>query len=541
MAARLLFLLSVSLLCAYRVSAFLVVHPNRGSVDLSLLRGAKQRIKAVWSKTAWGQRRRTVDQNGGDNDLASLENAFAKSEHQDHQQVYGYYYHHNNMGSNGTMTLSTGNTMMEEIPSVVASSSLATSSHRTKQMQDSYDKNHVATSSPASITAATRPANGRTSRFFGLLENGKDSSRDSVIDSTGSGKPVAVATTESPASQTTPTSIQTLQSPSQQQSTSTTTTPLEPMYTLPPLSSSSSSLSKLELEFRNMLAFFGNYTRADLYTVRDPRTRTILEGVISSSDEPAVYRAFEVLFEDLPPLRLAGRMIFAKLEQVMQQAAATGQAQVDLVVNQTGIPHGTCQKARLAFLTLAVATEYGHHKEPEAHLTTDQLVSTGLASIAMDLLRYDDNNHQQFLATLDREQSGRVTFSDFMIGIQTMAEETCGIEHCDPAQILQTVANEMEPAFLRSNRHAAMDQKRQEHSDRYDRMVTSFQEWDDVVPTGEGRRLDVLRGCFVGARNKPVVEALRVVYIDYVPLRMAGNSIFALTKSLVSQIRKRSK
>lgn len=283
-----------------------------------------------------------------------------------------------------------------------------------------------------------------------------------------------------------------------------------------------------------MLEYFCHFTQADLYSLRDPRVRTIMEGVISSADEPAVYRAFEVLFEDLPPLRVAGRRIFGRLQRLLHDAAQRGHAEVAGLVATTDLAKEHVEVSRLAFLTLAAATESG--REEEAHLTLEQLVDSGLADTAMALLGLDDP--KDFLMRLDPQESGRVTFPEFMVGLQTIAEQVCATDRCDPAMVLQTVATEMEPVLASSN--VKLDKKRQEFSDRYDRMVEAFQSWDDVVPTGEGRRLDVLRGCFVGARNQRVVEALRVVYIDYAALRLAGNSIFALTKSLVTQLRKRS-
>ena len=65
-------------------------------------------------------------------------------------------------------------------------------------------------------------------------------------------------------------------------------------------------------------------------------------------------------------------------------------------------------------------------------------------------------------------------------------------------------------------------------------MVNKFKEWEDFVPKGEGRRLDILRGCFVGAENEKVVKALKIVYVDYSALRMAGDLIFSLMTALVS-------
>ena len=196
------------------------------------------------------------------------------------------------------------------------------------------------------------------------------------------------------------------------------TSSLKSLYRLPP--ANRSAMTPLEAEFRDMVEYFCQFTQADLYTIRDPRVRTILEGVISSSDEPAVYRAFEVLFEDLPPLRVAGRLIFGRLKHVLQDAARRGQAEVSHLVETTDLSIEHVELSRLAFLTLASATEYGRDDETH-YLTLDQVVDSGLADTAMSLLGFD--NQVDFLTRLDRQSSGRVTFPEFMVGLQTMLKK----------------------------------------------------------------------------------------------------------------------
>lgn len=315
----------------------------------------------------------------------------------------------------------------------------------------------------------------------------------------------------------------------------TETLTLKRLYSLPP---PDRDLTQLEEEFRGMIDYFSHFTQADLFTIRDPRLRTVFEGVIASHDVKPVYRAFEVLFEDLVPLRIAGRIIFAQLKQVMNKAQSRGQTEVDAIVATTGLKSREVEVSRLAFLTLAVATDNGH--DEEAHLTLDQLVESGLAETAMKLLGYD--SLENFLNNIDQDQSGKISFANLVVGLQEIAEDVCETsteDICDPSVVLQAVVDQMEPA-LKEPYKVELDTQQQAFSDRFDKMVKDFQEWDDIVPTGEGRRLDVLRGCFVGAANQPVVNALRVVYIDYSVLRVAGNSIFALMKALVGQIRKRS-
>lgn len=63
--------------------------------------------------------------------------------------------------------------------------------------------------------------------------------------------------------------------------------------------------------------------------------------------------------------------------------------------------------------------------------------------------------------------------------------------------------------------------KRQKHSDQFDHYISTFQVWEDKFMGGDDarltkqppRRLEILRGCFEGARNEKVVAALKIVYM----------------------------
>lgn len=64
-------------------------------------------------------------------------------------------------------------------------------------------------------------------------------------------------------------------------------------------------------------------------------------------------------------------------------------------------------------------------------------------------------------------------------------------------------------------------------------MVVAFGEWEDLVPEDDGRMVEVLRGCFAGAKNEKVLNALKIVYTDYSAIRIAGDLVFKLMRRLV--------
>ena len=303
----------------------------------------------------------------------------------------------------------------------------------------------------------------------------------------------------------------------------------ESLYHLPPIESTR-QLTKLEIEFRDMLEHFTNYSERDLLSLRDPRMRTLFRGVAASAVEPAVYRAFEVLYEDLYPLRLAGRLVYKMLKDLMIQSQIEREEEVQLVVSKTGLDRDDVEATRLAFVSVAAELN------GDAFLTLSQLAKIEvLTDVAVNILNFD--SVEQLLQRLNEKNlqqphHGKLYFVDMVIGLRECAEEMCGLEACNPTAVMQDIMYDLKE-HPPSAHNDALDEKRRRFSERYDEMLTAFQEWEDFIPEGHGRRIDVVKGCFVGARNPPVVDALRIVYADFSPLRVAGDIIFKLVSGVM--------
>ena len=96
-------------------------------------------------------------------------------------------------------------------------------------------------------------------------------------------------------------------------------------------------------------------------------------------------------------------------------------------------------------------------------------------------------------------------------------------------------------------------EKRARWSDRFDEYVSTFQLWErrflsnddgggdgdriDIERQKSSRRFEILRGCFVGARNERNVAALKIVYMDYAALRIGGDLIFQLMKQFERKVK----
>jgi hypothetical protein len=307
------------------------------------------------------------------------------------------------------------------------------------------------------------------------------------------------------------------------------------MNRLPPVDR---ELTELEVEFRGMVAHFSSYSSRDILCLRDLHVRILFEGVIASTDEPLVYRAFEILYEDLYVLRIGGRIVYRKLEKIMEESIKAQAEEVANVVASTGLGEDSVREARLSFLAVAMTLN------GNAYLTLSQLASAGLTDTAVDLLGFE--SAQAFLKELDAEKKGRLTFSEMMLGLHACAEKVCAIEYCNAAETVRQVVLDIveHPPVPPSDTNP----KRERIVERYNEMVGYFRGWEGLLPVEEqedmGRRqartMEVVRGCFKGAEVPNVVHALRVLYVDYSPLRVAGDFIFGVVATIMKKRQKNS-
>jgi hypothetical protein len=347
-----------------------------------------------------------------------------------------------------------------------------------------------------------------------------------------------------------------------------------PLYTVPQLSlKRQRDLTKWEKEFRDMMEHFANYSEADILSIADPRKRTLFEGIAASSYSRPVYRAFEILYEDLLPLRYAGRVIYHKLKEFMITSIQQRKEEMELILNTTGIQQShlhndnnddvqRISEIRLMFVTTA------SQLNGDSYLTIDQLAKTGIiTTTATEVLGFDTVD--DVLQRLDQSSTGKLTFVHLLLGLWELSNEYCGLELCNPQVVLHNLLVELNEQIHSPNRslisnddHLKLDTNRQRYSLRYDEMVSSFIQWKDLLPpvpthtlqyadnknntdgqqpstpvAVESRRMEIVRGCFAGAELPKVVDALRVVYVDYAALRVAGDIIYKLTSTILKNRR----
>lgn len=287
-------------------------------------------------------------------------------------------------------------------------------------------------------------------------------------------------------------------------------------------------MTRYEKEFRQMMKEVESYTDRCVRSVADPKSRAIFAGARAGAAAPEVYRAFEILFQDLVPVRIAGRMIFKKLSQVMNDSRDNHQQQIDLVASATGMNPNDVESGRFAFLSISDYKDDG-----DTVLNLDQLVETGVATTVVEMLGYND--FDDFVRNTCNDARCELKFDETMVALQRCPAGSTKAE-CNPHLVLQEIA-----ARMNSTDATAPSDRKEKYSKRYDKMVESFSEWEQFMPEGDSRWLEVLRGCFVGAKIDEVVKALKIVYIDYSALRLAGDSIYNICGSLIVGKKNKSK
>ena len=78
--------------------------------------------------------------------------------------------------------------------------------------------------------------------------------------------------------------------------------------------------SKASIRYEEMLSNFRLHSEADFNLVASPRYRGLLRGTSAAINDPKVILAFKVLYEDLGPIRVAGDLIFSKLERELAKS-----------------------------------------------------------------------------------------------------------------------------------------------------------------------------------------------------------------------------
>lgn len=118
------------------------------------------------------------------------------------------------------------------------------------------------------------------------------------------------------------------------------------------------------------------------------------------------------------------------------------------------------------------------------------------------------------------------TFADFVVRVAPTEEQDPALDSCALAASPPAAAP-TEPR-LGVNADEAVPAVDRSKAERFDGYVSELLSWEVAAKEGkwEGRTGELVAGCVAGARNAPLVDALRVVYCDNAILRKAGDLVF---------------
>jgi len=288
------------------------------------------------------------------------------------------------------------------------------------------------------------------------------------------------------------------------------------------------NMSKYQVEFRELLKGI-LYTEKEIQTVLNPRMRAILKGIAASYYDIDVYGAFEILYEDYIPIRVAGRVVYRELRKVMDESKQYQLSQIDKITKVTGMSRSDIEDCWSTF----------------TQITSDRKL------FPTDLENYVGTQTLKFVfygssvsVCVEAEEKGEISFEQLLISLYESSMIICGdgsdstsarLSGANPStgNILQQAFEMNDAVDKRNSEEQILSPKRQKYNRRYDDMLIQFSKWKPLIPSGNGRRLQILKGCFVGSENPAVVEALRIIYVDYAALRLSGDWIFKVVSALM--------
>ena len=323
--------------------------------------------------------------------------------------------------------------------------------------------------------------------------------------------------------------------------------------------------TKNTLRFEQMCQRFASHPASTLARVDGERKQLLCRAASSALADDRVVGAVAILYEDLAPVRIAGDLIFKKLESAVDKAAARAPPPAVHDGGAIPAPDGPALEAAIVAALAGwpddVAAATARRLAGDAARTHAALAGGRRAFDAADVAGRGalDADALERLGTAVRsfgqcadctcekrgscasvtslmeevEAEDGLVFSDFMLGY---------LEKFPDSRLLGDRNDALVDELLGASADAPAAPRPAPASDagrKFEAMVDEVRAWaaaegtleraDEVNP----RLAIVLEGCFAGVENDEVTAAFRVVFEDYVAFRLAGRLIFKLMKKLV--------
>jgi hypothetical protein len=267
--------------------------------------------------------------------------------------------------------------------------------------------------------------------------------------------------------------------------------------------------------------------------IDDKKQRALFRGVAASAERENVRNAFLIVYQDMGPVRVAGDLIFKRLQKVASVAESAGALE--------GLGDESAD-------SLAAARELfdSIDEDSSGQLSREELLSVPSLVALLRASRpgtdfSDEQLVDDYVQAADADGDGEISFIEWAQRLDLTGEN------------LFAALDEVRKLKAAQSESAGGGRSRMSNGERFDEMLATCREWEeayarvdaecadqgvepDECPTGgeEDRLRRVLLGSFEGARCEPVAQALRVCYEEYSPLRFGGDLIFRVLKRVVS-------
>lgn len=319
--------------------------------------------------------------------------------------------------------------------------------------------------------------------------------------------------------------------------------------------STQKTTNKHEAKFERMIDTL-SLPPATVEFIDSPKQRVLFRGVAAGVQEPLIMNAFGIVYKDLAPVRVAGDIIFSQLSSVATDATerASGIATIPRDDGGEGEEAGM---DNMNATTLAASRQFFDLLDGDNSGGLDR--TELLASPELLSLIYDEDGDadvdadaavDQFMTLADENGDGVISFVEFAYAAANQPR----------LQLVDDALAALQSSSSLSGKDGGTPKKRgkfgrKSPEDRFEAMLQECLVWEQdlgcaPIPNDEGecsidvtmeqdedgdnRLLQVLKGSLVGVHCEPVVDALKMCYLDYSPLRLGGDVIFKLLKQVVA-------
>lgn len=272
--------------------------------------------------------------------------------------------------------------------------------------------------------------------------------------------------------------------------------------------------SKVSLKFQSMVSRFEQYNDDDIQQLDNVRLKELVFGGRDALNEKKVLRAFEILYEDLLPVRFGGDILFNLLDKSIENSRKNFKNLIPITILDDNsinrLPnYSTKLKKRIIKQVFAATTEtpsecYASLLFPQIDNNSDGVISFQEFMGWVDsIVVTDEEEVSGLFQEIDRNNDGSLSFEEFQFwttGVRRV-DEDCTIDFSEVQTSSISKDSPMTPMKTNKNR------------DRYLHMVDTFATFGDAWMKKRERVADFSRSCNFEISRTTCVSDLTLMFI----------------------------